>query len=167
MRRLLLDVNVALDLLLDRPPFAAAARTLWAAAERREIEALVPAHGATTVFYVAARQRGQAVARRLLHDLLAVARVAAVDEAILRRALALQWPDFEDAVCAASAEAAACELLVTRDPAGFRGSPVPTVDPGTAVSLTLGTSSDRVEDGPAIPGRPGPSQRTRGGRPPR
>ncbi len=110
MRRLLLDVNVALDLLLDRPPFAAAARTLWAAAERREIEALVPAHGATTVFYVAARQRGQAVARRLLHDLPAVARVAAVDEAIPRRG---PWRcsglDFEDAVCAASAEAAACE----------------------------------------------------------
>ena len=55
--------------------------------------------------------------------------VAAVDGAILRRALALGWPDFEDAVCAAAAEAASCDLLVTRDADGFKDSPVPVAGP--------------------------------------
>jgi predicted nucleic acid-binding protein len=135
VRRILLDVNVILDFVLDRPPFGEAATVLWALAERKEIEAVVPAHGVTTVFYLAARQRGPAFARRVVGDLLAVPSVAAVDAAVLRRAVALGWRDFEDAVCAAAAEAAGCDTLVTRDPKGYPESPVVVVDPLTAVSL--------------------------------
>ena len=130
-----MDVNVVLDALLARPPHADAAIKLWAAAEMRQIAGLVPAHGVTTLFYLFLRARGAASARRAVADLLAVFRVAAVDQAVLQRALALGWPDFEDAVCAAAAEAAGCNFIVTRDPAGFRGSPVPTVDPATALML--------------------------------
>ena len=161
MRRLLLDVNVVLDVLLERPPFAAAAARLWAAAERREIEVLVPAHGITTVFYVAARQRGTALAWRVVGDLLAVAGVAAVDEATLRRALTLPGPDFEDAVCAAAAESSACDLLVTRDPAGFRGAAVPVVDPDTAASLIAGAGPEGVQEGSATTPRVRPARRPR------
>lgn len=103
MTRLLLVVNVVLDFLLDRAPFARAAGQLWARAERRQVEAFVPAHGVTTVLYVTARERDARLARRVLQDLLAVAAVAAVDDAVLRRAVAPPCPDFEDAVCLAAA----------------------------------------------------------------
>ena len=140
MKRILLDVNVILDILLDRPPFAATASALWAAAERKEVEAFVPAHGVTTVFYLAARQRGAAFARRVVNELLLVPRIAAVDVRVLRRAFALGWGDFEDSVCAAAAEATACEILVTRDPKGYPLCPVLVADPQTALSL-LGVGS--------------------------
>lgn len=150
MTRCLLDVNVILDLVLDRRPHAAAARALWAAAERKEIDAVVPAHGVTTVFYVVARERGAIYARRILNDLVIVPSIAAVDGATVRRALALGWPDFEEAVCAAAAEAAACDLLVTRDVGGFEGSPVLVVDPVTALSLLRGEKEpDRVGERPS------------------
>jgi predicted nucleic acid-binding protein len=135
VKSLLFDVNVVLDVLLDRPPFAEAARALWAAAERREIEAFIPAHCATTVFYIVARQRDARFARRVTEDLLSVSAVAAVDGSVLRRALTLPGPDFEDAVCLAAAEAAGCGALVTRDPAGYRGAGLPIVDPRTALAL--------------------------------
>jgi predicted nucleic acid-binding protein len=144
--RVLLDVNVVLDFLLDREPFARAAGQLWASAERRRVEAFVPAHGVTTVFYLTSRERDARFARRVLQDLLAVVAVAAVDDGVLRRALALPCPDFEDAVCLAAAEAAGCAMLVTRDPAGYRGAALPIVDPGTAVALLLGEAPDAVED---------------------
>jgi predicted nucleic acid-binding protein len=134
-------VNVVLDIVLDRPPFAEAASALWAAAERKEIAVFVPAHGVTTVFYVAARLRHAAFARRAVNELLVVPQVAAVDEPVLRRALGLGWGDFEDAVCAAAAEAAGCEILVTRDPKGYPHSPVLAVDPLTALSLLDRNSS--------------------------
>ncbi|HUG53184.1 MAG TPA: PIN domain-containing protein [Vicinamibacteria bacterium] len=132
---MLIDVNVVLDFVLDRPRFAEDASALWASAERKEIEAVVPAHGVTTVFHLARRQGGPALARRVVSDLLAVSGVAAVDAAVLRRALALGWRDFEDAVCAAAAEAAGCDTLVTRDPEGYPGCSIVVVDPSTAVSL--------------------------------
>ena len=135
MTRLLLDVKVVLDFVLARRPYADAATALWAAAEIGQIEAVIPAHGVTTVFYLAARERGEAFARRVVNDLVMVPRVAAVDGPVLRRALALGWPDFEDAVVAAGAEAAGCDWIATRDSRGFPDSPVPAVDPATALSL--------------------------------
>jgi len=135
LKRFLLDVNVVLDLVLDRAPFGKPASALWAAAEREEIEAVVSAHSVTTVFYLVSRERGAAFARRVVSELLVVPSIAAVDEGVLRRALALAWPDFEDAVCAAAAEAVRCDILVTRDPKDFTDSPVLALDPPTALSL--------------------------------
>lgn len=150
MTRCLLDVNVILDIVLDRHPHVDAAADLWDAAERKEFEAVVPAHGITTVFYVVARARSAAHARRVMNDLMIVPSIATVDGAILRRALAFGWPDFEDAVCAAAAEAASCDLLVTRDADGFKDSPVLVVDPVTALSLIRGRKGpDRVGERPA------------------
>jgi predicted nucleic acid-binding protein len=143
VKRLLLDLNVVLDVLLDRLPHSEAGLSLWAAALRAEIEVLFPAHGVATVFYLARRQ-GLPFARKVVAELLAVAGICAVDEATLRRALLLEWPDLEDAVCAAAAEAASCDIIVTRDPKGYPGSPVLAVDPVTARSM--------------LGGRPGPGQ---------
>lgn len=151
MTRALLDVNVVLDFVLSREPFVAPATALLAAAERGQAELRVPAHGVTTVFYLVARERTPGIARRVIADLLLLTRVAVVSDAVVRRALVLGWPDFEDAVCAAAAEADGCDLLVTRDPSGFRESPVLAVDPVTALVL-LGRSAkgpDRVSEGRA------------------
>jgi predicted nucleic acid-binding protein len=158
VRRLLFDVNVVLDFLLERPPFAEAAKALWAAAERKQVEAFIPAHGVTTVFYVAARQRDARFARRVTQDLLSVSAVAGVDGAVLRRALTLPTADFEDAVCLAAAEAAGCGMLVTRDPAGYLGAALPVVDPATAMALVRGPAAEGVEE----PRRRRPPKRTAG-----
>ena len=135
MRRPLVDLNIVLDAILDRPPHGEAAARLWAAAERKSVDALVPAHGVTTLFYLVRQAKGPAEARRAVEAVLSAFGVAPADEAVLRRAVSLGWPDFEDAVCAAAAEAAGCDLIVTRDPGGFRGSLVPVVDAATALSL--------------------------------
>jgi predicted nucleic acid-binding protein len=149
LTRCLLDTNVVLDMLLERSPHSEAATALWAAAERKEAEAFIPAHGVTTVFYVVARARGVSHARRVINDLVMVPSIAPVDGAVLRRALDLGWSDFEDAVCAAAAEATSCHLLVTRDAGGFKDSPVLVVDPVTALSLIHGGEGpDRVGERP-------------------
>lgn len=135
--RWLVDLNIVLDVLLDRPPHAATAAALWACAERGEVELLVAAHAVTTLHYIAQRGRGLAFADRCISDVLSVFGVAAVDETVLRRAVALGWSDFEDAVVAAAAEASGCGVIVTRDPRGFAGSALPVHDPATAVALLV------------------------------
>ena len=60
--------------------------------------------------------------------------VAAVDGAVIRKALSFEWPDFEDAVCAAAALASGSDTVVTRDPDGFPDSPIRVVDPETALA---------------------------------
>ena len=43
-------------------------------------------------------------------------------------------PDFEDAVCAAAAEAGACDAIVTRDPDGYPNASLPVIDPAAALT---------------------------------
>jgi predicted nucleic acid-binding protein len=154
VKRLLVDVNVILDAILDRPPHSEAAARLWSLAEAKDVEALVPAQGITTVFYVLARARDPAAARRAVERVVGTFDVASVDAAVIRRALALNWPDFEDSVCAGAAEAAGCDALVTRDPSGFPDSPLPVVDPLTALALLSGGGPERVAEEAAAHGGP-------------
>ena len=136
MKRLLLDLNIVLDVVLDRAESASAAR-LWAALERGKGRGYLPAHGVTTIFYLVSRAQGSAFARRATDGILRTFAVAAVDEKVLRRALSLGWPDFEDAVCASAAEFCGCDAIVTRDPKGFVESPVRVIDcPGALAWLT-------------------------------
>lgn len=134
MTRLLLDLNVVLDVLLDRRPHAVPAAALWAALERGRAEGFVPAHGFTTIHYLARRARGAKFARETIAGLLHVFSVAQVDAAVIQHAIGLAWADFEDAVCAAAAVGTRCDAIVSRDPFGFPDSPVPVVAPEAALA---------------------------------
>jgi predicted nucleic acid-binding protein len=134
VKRLLLDLNVILDVILDRPPGANVAAALWAAIERGRGHGMVPAHGLTTIFYLLEKARGATFAREGVERLIGVFGVAPVTDEVVRRALRLAWSDFEDAVCAASAEASGCDAIVTRDPAGYPHPPLPVIDPAAALS---------------------------------
>ena len=134
MTRVLLDVNVVLDVLLNRPPFADAASAVWTAVEEGRAEGFLAAHAVTTVYYLNARSVDARVARRTTAALLGVFDVAPADAAVLQSALALNWPDFEDAVTAACARRAKCHAIVTRNPKDFRRSPVHVLSPTEAAA---------------------------------
>ena len=133
MKRLLLDLNVFLDVILDRKPDADVAAALWAVIERRQAHGMVPAHGITPIFYLLEKARGAAFAREGVERLIRVFDVAPVDDDVVQRALGFAWNDFEDAVCAAAAEASGCDALVTRDPDGYPNAPLPVIDPAAAL----------------------------------
>ena len=90
MKRLLLDLNVFLDVILDRPPDADVAAALWAAIERGQGHGMVPAHGVTTIFYLLEKARDAAFAREGVERLIGVFAVAPVDDNVVRRALAAE-----------------------------------------------------------------------------
>jgi predicted nucleic acid-binding protein len=133
--KLLLDINVILDILFDRHPHVAASALVWTAVEAGRINGFVAAHGVTTIYYLIRQQRGAAAARRTIASILKVLDVAAVDFDVIQAGLVLAWSDFEDAVTAAAAEAAGCDAIVTRDPKGFPDSPVRILTPDTAAAL--------------------------------
>ncbi|MFO7893922.1 MAG: PIN domain-containing protein [Longimicrobiales bacterium] len=131
--KLLLDINVVLDVVLAREPWAADSARLLAAVERGDHEGWVAAHTVTTVHYLVARARGRKAAALAVADLLDVVGVAAVGEDELRRALLMDLPDFEDGVQAACAQKLAADALVTRDPKRFGDLDLTVLDPGAAL----------------------------------
>jgi hypothetical protein len=81
------------------------------------------------------KSQDREVARSGCAALLTVFEPATVDAAVLREAVAMGWADFEDAVTAAAARAAACDAVVTRDTAGFALAAMPVLAPAEAVAL--------------------------------
>jgi predicted nucleic acid-binding protein len=137
MKKLLLDIDIILDILLDRKPHVVASSQIWVAIETGRVKGIVPAHGVTTIYYLIRRAIGAATARRTIGTILQVLEVAAVDSNVIQSSLLLAWPDFEDAVTAAAAEAAGCDAIITRDPKGFPDSQVQVLTPETAAALIV------------------------------
>jgi predicted nucleic acid-binding protein len=135
MKRILFDTNVILDVLLDRHPFVEASARAWAAAETGLAEGMLAGHAVTTIHYLVRKGSGNAQAKRTVAAILHVFKVAPVDGAVIQEALQLPLPDFEDAVTSAAARATDCSYVVTRDPKGFRGSPVPPLLPEAVTPL--------------------------------
>jgi predicted nucleic acid-binding protein len=135
VKRILFDTNIVLDVLLDRQPHVEASAAAWAAVEAGKSEGLLAAHAVTTIHYLARKELGNARARRILSAILGVFGVAAVDGAVIQEALQLPFSDFEDAVTAAAARSAGCDCIVTRDPRGFRGSPIRCLAPDAVIPL--------------------------------
>ena len=88
--------------------------------------------------YLIRKELGNTKARRIVSSILRVFGVAAIDGAVGHEALQLSFSDFEDAVTAAAARLAGCDCIVTRDPKGFRGSPVRSLTPEAVAPLLLG-----------------------------
>ena len=83
-------------------------------------EGLLAAHAVTTIHYLVRKEMGATKAGRI---------IVAIHDAVMRVALQLSCPDFEDVVTAAAARLGGCEgcdYIVTRDPMGsadFRSGP--------------------------------------------
>lgn len=133
-RRVVVDTNVVLDVLLERPAFVADAARLFAAVAERRVVGVLAGHAVTTVYYVYRQGRPREVARRKVGTLLSVFEVAPVGRGELEGALASPFTDFEDGVVHAAAVAARADAIVTRNGADFTAASVPVYTPGEVLA---------------------------------
>jgi len=133
--RVLIDLNVILDVLQRREPHFAASSQVLACAETGRIEAYVAAHSLTTLFYLIAKDRSADRARVILSDLLRFLTVAGIEQQTIRAALELPYPDFEDALQMVAALEVGAEYLVTREAGGYKAGPLPVLQPIELLAL--------------------------------
>jgi len=127
--RVMLDLNVLLDVAQHREPFYAASASVLSQAVEGADRACLPGHLLTTLYYIVAKNAGPAKAGVLVDWVLEHLEVVPQDRALFIRARSLKIPDFEDAALASAAEASGCELIITRNVSDFGSSPVPAVTP--------------------------------------
>jgi predicted nucleic acid-binding protein len=133
--RVLIDLNLVLDVLQKREPFYAASAGVLACAETGLVEGFVAAHTLTTLFYLVAKDRSAERARVALTELLQFLSVAPVDQAAIEGALNLPYADFEDAVQMMAAVQAGAQYLVTRNVQDYRAGPLPALQPAELLAL--------------------------------
>jgi predicted nucleic acid-binding protein len=133
--RVLIDLNLILDVLQQREPFYPLSARILASAETGLIEGYVAAHTLTTLFYLIAKDQSPETARISLTELLRFLAVAAVDRDTIEQALTLPYKDFEDAVQMTSAVQVGAQYLVTRDARDYKAGPLPVLHPAELLAL--------------------------------
>ena len=127
--RVMVDLNVILDVLENRTEWVAESARVCALCAEKKIVGLVPVHALTTIYYIVRKRGGKALADKAIDWILSVFSISQCGEAEFRAARDCKIDDFEDAVIAASAQAEKCHAIVTRNVAHFAASPVPAVMP--------------------------------------
>jgi len=133
--KLLLDVNIVLDAVLERQPWFIEAAKLLDAVEAGEATAFVAGHTVTTAHYFFRKALGIGDAAAAVAAMLRVLEVVPVEKADFFHAAALSARDFEDAVQMVCALKVGADYIVTRDEKGFQGSAVPARSPGAVLAL--------------------------------
>lgn len=127
--KVMLDLNVLLDVVQRREPFYMASATVLGRAVEEPGTSCLPGHALTTLHYIVNKHAGREQADTLVDWILAHLEIVAQDRAQFVRARSLQFDDFEDAALASAAEAAGCRLILTRNVTDFGASPVSAATP--------------------------------------
>jgi predicted nucleic acid-binding protein len=113
--RILIDINIILDVLQKREPFYEPSVRLLALVETGQVQGYLAAHSLTTLFYLIRKDKSAADARATLTNLLQFIRVASVDQATIEQALNLDYRDYEDAVQMICALQIKADHVITRN----------------------------------------------------
>lgn len=127
--RVLLDVNVLLDVMLQRPPWHVDADAILRAAASGQVTCATTAVSLATIFYVGRKVVGTTAARSAVRDYLAAFDFLPIDKHVLLHADALAGNDFEDNILIAAAMSESLDAIVTRNGADFSHSPIPVWPP--------------------------------------
>jgi predicted nucleic acid-binding protein len=123
MKRVLLDTNVVLDVLLAREPWSKDAAAIWRLCEEGELIGMVVATAVTDIYYIARKIKNADVAKQAVRLCINTFEICAVDRTVIETALQHAGNDFEDNVQIACALAGHADVIATRDQSGYTASP--------------------------------------------
>jgi predicted nucleic acid-binding protein len=125
----LLDTNIVLDVLLNRPPFVTSSIAVWQAQDDGAIIGHIAATTLTNIFFIVRKVAGLNDARAAVRICLDAFTICAVDRQTLEMAEQLPGNDFEDNVQIACAIIAGAVAIITRDKTGFTAAPMAVYTP--------------------------------------
>lgn len=129
-----IDANIFIDVFEKRDQFYWPSAHVLSKVLTQEISAIVPAHVITNTYYMLRKILGKEDAESAVDWMLRSFETLPLSDKLMISARSLLIPDFDDGIVAASAQAAACNFIVTRDIAGFKGSVVPAISPAELLS---------------------------------
>jgi predicted nucleic acid-binding protein len=126
--RVLIDINIVLDFLLQREPFFQDAELLFQAIDAGQVIGYVTATTLTNIFYISRKHtRSVEQARQAVSETMTAMVICPIDRAVLESAFNSGLVDFEDAVQIFGAVAQKLDAILTRDNKGFLSSPIPVL----------------------------------------
>ena len=126
---LLIDTNVVLDVLLNRPEFVKASSMIWKICETEQAKGYISALTYANMMYVMRKQLTSEQIEEVFCKLNLIFEFADFSSAVLERAVNMKWKDFEDAVQSATAVSVHADYIITRNLKDFTQSKVMAFTP--------------------------------------
>ncbi len=129
MSKVMIDTNVWVDVILNRPDFVEDSRGALMICLEEGDEVMIAATSLKDIFYFAAKSAGTDAGYRAVELILDIAELAQVDGVVCREALSLERPDYEDGIVSACIAAERADAIVSRDANSFSALDVPKYSP--------------------------------------
>ena len=127
--KVLIDTNVILDVLCNRPDFVDDALRVFKYCETQQITGCISALSVPNIVYIMRKELDNEKIKEILTTLSALFTVVDLRGSDLMKAASLRFSDYEDALQAVSAARIKADYIVTRNIKDFMGSTVPAVQP--------------------------------------
>jgi hypothetical protein len=136
-KRILLDINVILDVLLKRKDLYKAPALIFKAVENNKIEGFICALSFPTLFYLLSKELDKITALNILSKIRIIFKVSNVDEQIVDKSLISGFKDFEDAIQHYSALSRNLDYLITRNIKDYKLATIPIISPEEFIALDI------------------------------
>jgi predicted nucleic acid-binding protein len=127
--KVLLDLNVVLDVFLNRVPWVVDSAAVLQANHTGLVQGCLSAPALTTLFYIVRKQVDRQRAFEVIDECLKAFELIPVDLPTIMRARSIGGKDFEDDLQIACAVEGQVVAIVTRDAKGLTHGPIPTLSP--------------------------------------
>jgi len=127
--KVLIDTNILLDVLCNRPGLSDSSSKVWKYSETGLINGIVCALAIPNIVYILRKELKPDMVHEILQKLDLIFDVSDLKASDLRKALTLGMKDYEDAVQAACAQRNKVQYIVTRNLKDYIDSPVPAIKP--------------------------------------
>lgn len=129
MKKIFVDADIFLDLLLDREPHAEYAAKIFDLSSQEHFQIYTTAVIFSNIYYILNDVHKKTKVRDTLTELRTFVRIQNVDEKILDQALTSSITDFEDAIQYYAAVRLSAECILTRNKKDYRKSELPVYTP--------------------------------------
>ena len=126
---LLIDANIILDVLLNRPDFVKDSAMIWKLCETEQMKGYVSTLTFANLVYIMRKQLDPEKIEDVFHKLNLIFEFADFSVSDLTHAAELNWKDFEDAVQGVTAERIHADYIITRNVRDFSKSRVMAFSP--------------------------------------
>ena len=127
MKKILVDSDVILDLMLERDMFFNPAAELFNLIEKKKIKASVSSLHFSNLHYIIRKVKSNELAKSVLRKLAIIVNILSIDEKTIELALESDFPDFEDAIQYYACLDNDIDVIVTRNKKDFKSGKLPVM----------------------------------------